>query len=75
MGFGLISFMVLVWLLRVKMVGVGDILSLLVDLLGLSVEMLSVDEWFFVFVLAFVLILDGFCSDSEEIVGGLKLGI
>jgi hypothetical protein len=40
--------MILVWLLRVKMVGVGDILSLLVDLLGLSVEMLSMDEWFFV---------------------------
>ncbi len=30
------------------MVGVSDILSLLVDLLGLSVEMLSVDEWVFV---------------------------
>ncbi len=44
MGFGLIIFMVLVWLLRVKVVGVGDILSLLVDVLGLSVEMLSVDE-------------------------------
>jgi hypothetical protein len=40
--------MILVWLLRVKMVGVSDILSLLVDLLGLSVEMLSVDEWVFV---------------------------
>lgn len=62
--------MVLMWLLRVKMVGVGDIMSFLVDLLGVVVEMLSVDEWVFVFVLVFY----GFCSNSEEIVGGFKFG-
>lgn len=52
------------------MVGVGDILSFLVDLLDVVVKMLSVDDWVFVFVLVFY----GFCSNSEEIVGRFKFG-
>ncbi len=50
--------------------GMSDILSLFVDKFHVLVEMLSVVERFLILVLIF----DGFCSDSEEVVGGLEVG-